>query len=129
MINKAILIGNVGKDPEIHAVGDIKCAVVTLATSKKFKDKEGNVKETTQWHRIVLWRNRAELAEKYIKKGSRIYVEGEISYRTNEHEGKKYYITEIVCDVVMFLSSQQTNSAGAMVPEEVPPEVEAEMGF
>lgn len=104
-VNKVILIGHLGKDPEVKTLeSGVKVAAFSLATSESFKDKDGNRKDATEWHNIVLWQKLAELAEKYLTKGSQIYVEGKIQTRTWEKEGKTNYRTEIVGQNMTFLS-------------------------
>ena len=78
-LNKVLLIGNVGKDPEIrHLQGGATVATITLATSERYKDRNGETREITEWHTVIAWRQLADLAENYIRKGSQIYVEGRI---------------------------------------------------
>jgi len=98
MVNKAILIGNVGKDPETRRLENgSQVTQFSLATTKKWKDKDGNKKEDTQWHKIVLWRVLSKVAEQYVKKGDKLYIEGYISNRSyDDKDGNKKYITEIV---------------------------------
>lgn len=104
-VNKAILVGNVGKDITTREVGDAKVATFTLATSKKYKDNE-----KTTWHNIVMWRGLAEIAEKYVKKGSKIYIEGEIENREYEDkDGNKRYVSEIVANNMQMLDSRDKN--------------------
>ena len=111
MINKAILIGHLGKDPEIRTAGDAKVANFSLATSESYKDRNGDWKEKTEWHNIVMWRYLAERAEKYLKKGMEIYVEGKIETRSwEDNEGTKKYITEIVCSKLTILSRIEKSS-------------------
>jgi single-strand DNA-binding protein len=81
MINKITLIGRIGNDPEVKNVGETKVGRLSLATSESYKDKNGEFQESTEWHNIVLWRDLAERAEKSIKKGSLVYVEGKVTYR------------------------------------------------
>lgn len=104
-VNKVILIGNLGKDPEVRSIeGGAKVASFSLATNEVFKGKDGNKVEQTEWHNIVVWRGLAELSEKYLKKGSQIYLEGRIKTRSwDDKEGNKRYITEIVGDTMTFL--------------------------
>jgi single-strand DNA-binding protein len=104
-VNKAILVGNVGKDPEIrHLDGGTSVAKFTLATSDAYKNKSGELVKNTEWHNIVAWRQLAELAEKYIRKGSQIYVEGKITNRQyDDKDGNKRYITEVVADNIRLL--------------------------
>ncbi|MHC1780570.1 MAG: single-stranded DNA-binding protein [Bacteroidales bacterium] len=105
-LNKVMLIGNVGRDPEIrHLANSSMVARFPLATSERFKTKTGELQEQTEWHNIVCWSNLAELTEKYIKKGSRLYIEGRI--RTNswvdKNSQEKRYSVEIFADNIVFL--------------------------
>lgn len=126
-INKVILVGNLGKDPEVRYL-ESKVAVCnfSLATSESYKDKTGNWVEQTEWHNIVLWRGLAEVAEKYLKKGSRVYLEGKIRTRSyDDKDGNKKYITEIVGDNMVMLDSRQEgmgapNSGGYQQPMSSP---------
>ena len=109
MLNKVILIGNVGIDPEVRYINDnTPVANFTLATSETYKNRDGEKVTDTQWHKLVLWRKTAEIAEKYVKKGSRISVEGKIVYRSYEDkDGVKKYITEIVVDKLILLGNKK----------------------
>lgn len=116
-VNKVILIGNLGKDPEVrHLEGGVAVARFPIATSETFKDKNGDRQERTEWHNIVVWRGLAEVAEKYLKKGQSVFIEGKI--RTNSYqdkEGQQRYSTEIVADNMTMLSpreSGQSNGGG-----------------
>ena len=99
-LNKVILIGNVGKEPEVRTTnGGSKVATLSLATSRKWKSSTGEPQEKTEWHRLVVW-NRgksglADVVERYIGKGSKLAVEGAIEYRDYDKDGEKRYITEI----------------------------------
>ena len=106
-INKVILVGNVGKDPEIrHLEGGIAVAKFPLATSEIYKTKDGQRVDQTEWHNIVMWRGLAESAEKYLRKGALVYIEGKIRTRSwDDKEGNKKYTTEIVADTMTMLSS------------------------
>ena len=98
-INKVILVGNLGKDPEIrHLESGASVANFSLATTETYKDRTtGERKSITEWHNIVLWRGLAEVAEKYLKKGNQVYIEGKIQTRSYEDkDGNTKYITEIV---------------------------------
>lgn len=107
-INKVILIGRLGKDPEVRAFeGGTKKASFTLATSEIYKDKEGKKVEQTEWHNIVCWRNLAEIAEKYLTKGKQIYLEGRLRTRSWEDNGVKKYVTEIEATTFTMLGSKQ----------------------
>lgn len=107
-VNKVILLGNLGKDPDIQTLeSGVKVARFPLATNEYFKGKDGEMTERTEWHQVVLWRNRAELAEKYLTKGSQVYVEGRLQTRQwEDKEGNKRYTTEIVCDVLNFVGAR-----------------------
>lgn len=104
-VNKVILIGNVGKDPEIrHLDSNVSVASFSLATSEVYNNKAGEKVTQTEWHNIVCWRNLANLAEKYIKKGSQVYIEGRIRSRTyDSNEGVKKTAYEIYADEVRLL--------------------------
>ena len=119
-INRVILVGNLGKDPEIrHTEGGIAVARFPIATSETFKDKTGNKQERTEWHNIVAWRGLAEVAEKYMKKGQSIYVEGKI--RTNSYqdkEGIQRYSVEIVADNITMLGGRSEGSGSGPAPAE-----------
>ena len=95
-VNKVSLVGNVGKDPEVRNLDFGKVAQFSLATSEKYTDKNGDKKEKTEWHNLVLWKGLADVAEKYVKKGTTLYVEGKITSRSYEKDGDKKYVTEIV---------------------------------
>ncbi len=107
-VNKAILVGNLGKDPEVrHLEGGVAVARFPIATSETFKDKNGEKQERTEWHNIVVWRGLAEVAEKYLKKGQSVYIEGKI--RTSNYqdkEGIQRYSTEIVADNMTMLGGR-----------------------
>lgn len=103
-INKVILVGNLGKDPDVRTVSSgAQVANFPIATSESYTNKEGQRVEKTEWHNIVVWRGLANIAEKYLKKGSKVYVEGKIRTRNYEdRDGVKKYITEIeVSDMLM----------------------------
>jgi single-strand DNA-binding protein len=106
-VNKVILIGNLGKDPEIRRLENgAMIASFPLATSEVYTDKNtGDKKEITDWHDVVLWRGLAEIAEKYIRKGTKIYVEGKLKKRSwQDKEGNTRYTTEVVGDDITILS-------------------------
>ncbi len=112
-VNKVILIGNVGKDPEIrHLDSGVAVANFPLATSESYTAKNGDRVSTTEWHNIVLWRGLADVAEKYVKKGMQLYIEGRIRSRSyDDKDGNKRYITEIYGDAMRMLTSR--DSAGS----------------
>lgn len=121
-INRAILIGNVGKQPEVRTINsDTKVCNFPIATSETYKDKAGVKQETTEWHNIVLWRGLAEVAEKYLKKGMTVYIEGKIKTRMWEKEGVKRYTTEIVGDNFQILSKKESaQPTGEQEPRHIP---------
>src|SRR5210317_146883 len=97
-INKVILVGNLGQDPEVkYTAGGAAVTTLSLATSESWKDKDtGTDQEKTEWHRVVLWRRLAEIAGEYLKKGSKVYIEGQLQTRKWEQDGQKKYTTEVV---------------------------------
>ena len=117
-INKVMLIGNLGADPEVRSTNNgSRVATVSLATSRQWTGQGGEKQEKTEWHRVILWNNKgaqlADLAEKYMKKGDRIYVEGRIEYRTwEDREKQTRYVTEITAREVMLLSSRGGGGGG-----------------
>ena len=108
-VNKAILIGNLGKDPEIrHLEGNRSVANFPLATSETYKNRDGEKIETTEWHNIVLWNKLAEIAEKFLKKGDKLFVEGRIRTRKwEDKDGNTRYTTEINGDNMTMLSPRK----------------------
>lgn len=113
-INKVIIVGRLGQDPEMKAVG--QGATVTrlnVATSENWTDKSGNKQERTEWHRITVWGKLAELCGKYLAKGRQVYVEGKLQTRSWEDNGQKKYATEIVASTVQFLGGGASTGAGA----------------
>ncbi len=123
-LNKVMLIGNLGKDPEYrHMEGGVMTARFPLATSEYYKNKDGNREERTEWHRIIMWRGLAEAAEKInLHKGQQIFIEGKLRYRTYEKDGIKRTETEIVAENMTLLSKR--DNAGNSVNYEVPPIVQ-----
>jgi single-strand DNA-binding protein len=121
-VNKVILIGNLGKDPEIQKFDNgVKKASFSLATSEVFKNKEGQKTTHTEWHNIVLWRGLAEVAENYLKKGNTIFLEGKIHRRDwEDKEGQKRYTYEIVGDEMTMLGGpKRENGSGEGAAEAV----------
>jgi len=112
-VNKVILIGNLGKDPEVrHLEGGVTKVSFPLATSETYKDKSGNKIEHTEWHNIILWRGLAEVAEKFLKKGNPVYIEGKIKTRTwEDKEGNKRYSVEIIADNMTLLGGKPSGEA------------------
>jgi single-strand DNA-binding protein len=108
-LNKVMLIGNLGKEPEVQTLeGNIKVAKFTLATTESYRDEQGQTQTQTEWHNIVLWRGLAELAEKYMHKGSMIHLEGKNRTRSYEDkQGTKRYVTEVVGEEVILLDKKE----------------------
>ena len=124
-INKVILIGNLGKDPEIQNFENgVKKAFFSLATTESYKGKDGEKTTHTEWHNIVFWRGLAEVAERYLKKGASIYVEGRIRRREYEDkEGQKKFVYEILGDSMQMLGGpRDSGSNGAHAATEMPKE-------
>jgi single-strand DNA-binding protein len=115
MLNKVMLIGNVGKDPEIrHLESGTAVANITLATTERYKDRNGETQEQTEWHNVVLWRGLADVTERFVRKGSQIFIEGKIRSRSWEDQsGQKRYTTEIVADNMQLLGRRSDNPANA----------------
>ncbi len=112
-LNKVMLIGNLGKDPELkYTPSGVAVATFSIATTDTWKDQEGNQQERTEWHNIVVWRKLAEIAGEYLKKGKKIYLEGRIQTRNYEKDGIKRYITEIVADSFIMLDSAGAKANG-----------------
>lgn len=112
-VNKVILVGRLGKDPEVrHLENGATVANFSMATSETYKDRQtGERREQTEWHNVVLWRGLAEVAEKYVKKGDMIYVEGKLKTRSWEKDGVTRYTTEVVGDNMTMLGSKSDSSS------------------
>ena len=121
-INKVILIGNLGKDPEVRYLDNgIAVANISLATTENYKNKEGEKVSQTEWHDVVLWRGLAEVAEKYLKKGASIYIEGKIrtSKWVDKDENNRYK-TEIMADKMNMLSKSSNETALNINEDDLP---------
>jgi len=111
-VNKVILIGNVGADPEVKYVQtDVPVARFSLATSESYKDKNGQRQTQTEWHNVVVWRGLAKVVEQYVKKGSKLYIEGKITTRQYEKDGVTKYFTDIVAREMKMLDSRNDSEA------------------
>lgn len=104
-VNKVILVGNLGKDPDLrYTASGAAVATFSLATTERYKDRDGAQQEKTEWHNIVAWRQLAEICGKYLHKGKQVYIEGRIQTRSyDDRDGNKRYITEIVADQMQML--------------------------
>ncbi len=112
-VNKVILVGNLGKDPEVRTLeSGAMVATFSLATSESYKDKNGERQTVTEWHNIVVWRGLAEVADKYLKKGNQIYVEGKLKTRNwQDKDGNTRYTTEVVADTFTMLGGRREDSS------------------
>ena len=108
-----MLIGNVGRDPEVRYLegnNGAKVATFTLATTERYRDRNGETRENTEWHNIVAWRNTADVVERFVKKGTQLYIEGRIRTRSwDDQNGNKRYTTEIIADTLQLLGKKSDN--------------------
>jgi len=112
-VNKVILVGNLGADPEMRYTADGTAVCnFRIATSERFKDRQGNMQERTEWHRIVAWRNLAEICGQYLFKGKQVYVEGKIRNDSWEKDGVKQYSYKIVADTIQMLGGPGSGNRG-----------------
>ena len=125
-LNKVMLIGNVGKDPDVNFTpSGVKVCQFRMATSESWKDKDGALQEHTDWHTIVAWRGLADIVERLIHKGTRVYVEGKIRSRSyDDREGQKRYVTEIVADNILLLDAKRNDNGHSHEPEHATAHVE-----
>lgn len=117
-LNKVMLIGRLGQDPELkYTPSGAAVCTISLATNTSYKGQDGNPVENTEWHRVVFWRKQAEIVAQYVKKGSRIYVEGKLATRSwDDQNGVKRYTTEVVADQVAFLDSARDSGGASSAP-------------
>lgn len=127
-LNKVMLIGNAGRDPEVRYLeGNSKVASFRLATTEKYRDRDGNPKEYTEWHTVTAWRSTADIVEKYVRKGTQLYVEGKLRTRSwADRTGNARTVTEIAADSIQLLgrgygASGQQENGQARMPETKPP--------
>ncbi|HMF39059.1 MAG TPA: single-stranded DNA-binding protein [Polyangia bacterium] len=112
-VNKVILVGNLGADPELkYTPSSRPLCNLRIATTDVFKDKSGQRQERTEWHRVTVWGDQAENCNKYLSKGRSVYVEGRLQTRSYDKEGQKHYATDIVADRVVFLGSGSGGGGG-----------------
>lgn len=123
MINKVILLGNVGADPEVRALdGGKKVARIRVATTERYTDQQGKKQELTEWHSVTIWGGLADVVDKYVHKGSQVFLEGKIRTREYDHKGEKRYATEIIANDMKLLGRpKDANEA----PQEVAPAPQA----
>jgi len=127
-INKVILVGNLGKDPEIRNLENgVKTARFSLATTESYRDRDGNQTEHTEWHTITLWRGLAGVAEQYLKKGNSVYIEGRLRTREwQDKDGNKRYTTEILGDNMVMLGGKRSDQPAPVAAKSGPTAPEPE---
>src|SRR5580658_5103642 len=114
-VNKVILVGNLGKDPEVkYTPQGTPVAKITLATNERFKGKDGQWQDRTEWHNVVLWQRLAEIAGEYLKKGGKVYIEGRLQTRSwdDKTSGQKKYMTEVVASDLVLLGGRGEGGGG-----------------
>ena len=113
-LNKVMVIGNLGRDPEARMAGESKVVSFSIAVTERFKGRDGQQKETTEWVNIVVWNRLAEIAEQYLRKGSPVFIEGKLKTRSwDDSNGVKKYMTEVVGSSLQMLGSKQAESGQA----------------
>lgn len=121
MLNKVMLIGNLGADPDVrYTPAGAAVATISLATTRRWKDKQGEKQTETEWHRVIFWNKTAEVVSQYLKKGSMIYVEGRLQTRKWDDKGVDRYTTEIIASEMHMLSGKQGTSAPDAAKTDVP---------
>jgi single-strand DNA-binding protein len=124
-VNKVILVGHLGKDPDVRTLeSGAKVATFTLATTETYRNKDGQRVDQTEWHNIVVWRGLAEVVEKFLKKGNQVYIEGRIRSRSYEKDGQKKYITEINADNMVMLGKKEQMPGDTHQAPVDPPDIE-----
>ncbi len=130
-LNKVMIIGNLGADPEVRSTNNgSRVATLSVATSRQWNSQSGEKQEKTEWHRVICWNNKgsglADIAEKYLKKGDKVYVEGRVEYRTwEDREKQTRYVTEIIARELIMLSPKGGGGEGAKVAARAAPEGKA----
>lgn len=121
-VNKVILVGHLGRDPELrYTQSGTAHASFSIATNRRYKDGDGNYVDDTQWHNIKVWGPQAEHCEKYLSKGRQIYLEGRLNHREYEKDGVKRYWTEVVAENVRFLGSRGNGTHASTGDDPTPP--------
>jgi len=132
-VNKVILVGRLGQDPELkYTPSGAAVTNFSVATNEVWKDDQGNKKDRTEWHRVVIWRRLAEIAGEYLKKGSRVYLEGKLQTRTwEDKDGIKRYTTEVIANIMTMLDTKAESGRAAAPPPpaeaDAPPPTDAEV--
>lgn len=137
-VNKVILVGNVGRDPEVRYLDgnsaqggqNAKVATFTLATSERFRDRSGEMRENTEWHNIVAWRQSADVAERFVRKGTQLYIEGRLRTRSyTDAQGAKRSTTEIVVDTLQLLGRRENSDSSYQAPSQPAYQAPAQPSF
>ncbi len=130
-LNKIMLIGNVGKDPDVNFTNTgVKVAQFRMATTETWKDREGALQEQTDWHTIIAWRGLADVVEKLVHRGSRVYVEGKIQYRNyDDRDGNKRFVAEIIADNLLLLDARKHDQPHANGESDKPSVAHDSMGY
>ncbi len=133
MVNKVILIGNLGRDPEVRYLeGNVAVARFSVATNENYKDKKGDWQTATEWHDVVVWRALAERAEKQLKKGSQVFIEGKLTHRKyQDKDNNDRYVTEVVANSFRILDRKDSKPGGhdeSFPPDETLPDTPATGG-
>ncbi|HEV8263386.1 MAG TPA: single-stranded DNA-binding protein [Gemmatimonadales bacterium] len=127
-LNKVMIIGNLGADPEVRSTNNgSRVATLSVATSRQWNGQGGERQEKTEWHRVICWNNKgsglADIAEKYLKKGDKVYIEGRVEYRTwEDREKQTRYVTEIIARELIMLTPKGSSGEGARVAVKAAPE-------
>lgn len=124
MVNKVILIGNLGSDPELrYTPSGTAVATLSVATNRRWKDRDGNMQDETEWHRVIVWDKSAEFCGNYLSKGSKVYIEGRLQTRKwKDQAGVDRYTTEIISSTVQNLTPRTGDSSGGFEQPPLPPE-------
>lgn len=110
-LNKVQLLGNLGQDPEVrNTSSNKKIATLNIATTNNYKDQSGEWQESTDWHRVIVWEKLAEVCEKYLKKGSKVFIEGKLRTRSYEKDGTTHYVTEVLGNNLIMLSGAKSEN-------------------
>lgn len=113
MLNKVQLIGNLGNDPDVKYTQSGVCVTtISIATTEKWKDRDGNQQEKTSWHRVKLWNKLGEIAGEYLRKGSQVFIEGKLDYGSYEKDGVTHYTTDIIASEMKMLGGKRDGDSG-----------------
>lgn len=128
-LNRVQLLGHIGNTPEIKTIAENKVANFSIATMESYKDSSGNKQEITDWHKIVVWGKLAEIVEKYVSKGSKVFIEGKLKTRSYEKDSKTSYITEVKADSIIMLDGKEKPVTTSETIYNEPIEDETEIPF